>query len=420
MSADGGAPAELGRSDGAAGRARAVLVLVYAALPLIATFAHRGLAPLMAIAVFAAPGPREVCRRLTPARVDTPFGFIFIGLAGLAAWTALAALWSPAANETDEAWGVPLAFIVGLAALTGWQGAPSATNRDVSRAALAGVAASAVLLAVEGLSGGALRSVLSPQPRADLNLVSLGRGATILVLLLWPALVLARLRFGDWRASLALAGLTAVAVVTLGLQSNMAALLLGGAAFLGGLARPKLAVTLAFAGLGAALWASPLIALAIPSDVASGPLAEAPLTWLQRLVAWSTAGREIAAHPLFGGGLEAARHLAGERELTAFPGHGVAENVMPLHPHNVFLHLWMELGLVGAAAASLALAGLARLAVRSADAPFAGAAIAGAAAAFLAYAVTDWSMWQIWRIALLFLLIGTISVALHPKLSKMR
>ena len=104
-------------------------------------------------------------------------------------------------------------------------------------------------------------------------------------------------------------------------------------------------IALALAGV----WVTPLVAALFPLEAATAMLGGLPDSWVQRLHIWSRAGAEIAAHP-FGGGVEYARAIS--RPIVPVEINGVALNTMPLHPHNLFLHIWMDLGVVGALAMS--------------------------------------------------------------------
>jgi len=424
---DAGAPdpAPTLASEGRAALARlrlrpTVFFFLYGLLAIAAVLAHRAAAPLTLLALAASARPpdwRAALRRLDPRRARD---WLALGLAGLCVWTALAALWSPAPGDADEAWKAPGAVTLGLMALAAWRPLDAAEAARIRWAAASSIALMAGLLAFEGLTDGALRALLSPQPRQDLNLVSLGRGGAILMLLLWPGVALIARATGDWRAGAALIAVGGAAAASLGLASNGLAFTAGLIAFAAALRWPRASLAAVFLALVAALCLSPLVALWMPPPGAVAAWPGPPLTVLQRLVAWSAAGETIADRPIFGAGLEAARALARERILVEFPAFDRAENIMPLHPHNVFLHLWMELGAVGAAFAAALIAGLWRRAISCARTPLDAAMIAACAASFLAYGLSDWSLWQIWRIALLFIAAATIQVALHPELSKMR
>jgi O-antigen ligase len=68
-----------------------------------------------------------------------------------------------------------------------------------------------------------------------------------------------------------------------------------------------------------------------------------------RLDIWEYTAKHVAEAPIFGHGIDASRGLettvSGERAKYLNPG----TNIISLHPHNVFLQLWLDFGAVGAA-----------------------------------------------------------------------
>jgi exopolysaccharide production protein ExoQ len=119
-----------------------------------------------------------------------------------------------------------------------------------------------------------------------------------------------------------------------------------------------------------------------------------------RLQIWSFVGDRIAERPLLGWGLDASRAIPGGTEEIR-PG----AQRLPLHPHNVALQVWLELGLPGA----LLFAGLAAwlwLALARADWPPSFAAAAAAGLTTVSFAVLGtYGAWQEWWIATLSLVL---------------
>ena len=65
---------------------------------------------------------------------------------------------------------------------------------------------------------------------------------------------------------------------------------------------------------------------------------------LHRLVIWSYAREKIANKLFFGYGLSSSRSIAPQQITSLWITH---YQLMPLHPHNGVIQLWLELGLVG-------------------------------------------------------------------------
>lgn len=126
-----------------------------------------------------------------------------------------------------------------------------------------------------------------------------------------------------------------------------------------------------------------------------------------RLYIWSFTTEKILDHPWLGWGMDAARSLDPEHQTVPW-----GAKMMPLHPHNAALQIWLELGLAGAVlAVGLMIhlfASLKRLAPGSAIL----LATIGLIAAYAIYGGLAFGVWQSWWIALAWLLTAAqVSVA---------
>jgi O-antigen ligase len=72
---------------------------------------------------------------------------------------------------------------------------------------------------------------------------------------------------------------------------------------------------------------------------------------LHRLHIWDFATSKIVEHPLLGWGMNAARIVPGGKQ-GAIDTRGNHGELMPLHPHNAALQIWLELGVAGALTAA--------------------------------------------------------------------
>jgi hypothetical protein len=144
------------------------------------------------------------------------------------------------------------------------------------------------------------------------------------------------------------------------------------------------------------------------------PSASLPPSAVHRLVIWDFAAARIAEKPITGWGLEASRAMPGGRALPdaatldrlniANPAQREAlalphVEVMPLHPHNGALQLWLELGGIGALIGAALMLALGVAASRSA-APAAGAGMLASAAVT---GMLSFGLWQAWWVASLLL-----------------
>ncbi len=369
--------------------------------PPLAVVAPLGLAPLIGL---TAAGGFVLCvmeRRRPPLpRALTGLAVALLGLA-LASW-----LW---ANQPALIWRdwpeLALTTLAGVFLLALAGALAPAERARAGRWLLWGVALALALLAAEALSAALFERSAAAYfyVRRPFFPQVFNRSAAALALFVWPAaIVLARARglvaaFALVAAAFAI--LTrfesgaALLAVALGTGVAIATLALGRPRALG------LALALALVA-GTAL--APLVPH-LPVALESGGRRDLSISVYHRLEIWRFTAERIAERPLLGWGFNAARLLpGGEAELSA------RTSVMPLHPHNAMLQLWLELGVAGAAlgAGLMALAALGAGRVGPGhfgqtrfEPAFALALVAaGASVAALGYGI-----WQEWWMAALWL-----------------
>lgn len=314
----------------------------------------------------------------------------------------------------DRAWRVGISIILAVIA---WQGIARLDVLEHRRAAiglLAGLALAALLLLFERATGNALVSAIAGEDLERWTPLH-NRGMSVLALFL-PVILGLLMVTGHRKAALA-GGCALVALVA---TSNAGAAIpaLACAVLAWGLAlfRPRLCAGLMTAAFALALFVLP----AVPRhDVIMAPVVEraahAPFSTQHRLVVLRFTADRIAERPWLGWGARSARDVPGG-ELTvadyawsldgAWPKLGVHESaliglVMPLHPHNAFFQLRLELGLVGAGLFLLVLGAALWTASRQPR------PVAAALMGIIASAASLWGLgfglWQSWLIAALML-----------------
>jgi O-antigen ligase len=275
---------------------------------------------------------------------------------------------------------------------------PGAARNKVGFWLTAGVVAALAALATEYYSDGLLGRLLYKMETPLLDRHRFNRGVTIVALMSLPALLWL------WQGGRRVASL-ALALAAFWLFKHMDSLATTygflGACLLFLLARrwPRavawgLAGALVLAVVALPLLAShlePLIGLDVPPSRWS-PIYEKMRT---RFLIWNFVWQRIGEQPWLGWGMDASRYVPGGAEtLPDRP-----TNVLPLHPHNGLLQLWLELGIVG----YLAGTGAALLAVRRLigtgwpeDAQAAGLALVAYIGLF---AMVSYGLWQSWWLA---------------------
>ncbi|MEM9988601.1 MAG: O-antigen ligase family protein, partial [Pseudomonadota bacterium] len=110
------------------------------------------------------------------------------------------------------------------------------------------------------------------------------------------------------------------------------------------------ALRLTFLGAGVMITLMPLVVMALPPVEQLILLEEGPVSWRQRLIIWKTVWAATLDHPfsfLFGHGVEAAKVLRDQLGMVQLPGAAADLHIIPNHPHNIYLQIWYEMGVIG-------------------------------------------------------------------------
>jgi O-antigen ligase len=258
---------------------------------------------------------------------------------------------------------------------------------------------------------------------SDYGIFWLKPATSLVAIFVWPvALSLSRKR--GWLAAL-LALLTVVAVAyALRNQTAFFGLLFG--LVLGGLVlifRRRAGVAAAAIVAAGILIAPVLPATVLQPDSLSPKTGFVSLSLLHRLYIWEFTAENIAQHPIRGWGMNAARVLPGgkSRLFDQYRQRGMGQ-VMPLHPHNLALQMWLELGLPGALFLSALVAMLLmRLTRPDLDRELSVIACGQFATGFVitSFSFGAWQNWwlmSLWLAASLTAIIGRPKVPINPKI----
>lgn len=379
------------------------VALALAAAPTVVVLQSKAMTPLALIAMAACVLAHWRRHRALPR----PGGSVLLVAIALGAWAMVSALWAirpPQALEMG-------ATVTAMALLAG--GAACAVAKDdaaaqvfLARSAVFGLILGLCIAAFDQASSNAVRALVRGLREAPPTLVyGLKPAASVLGMLL-PLAAAAPGLSARHRIAILLAGI----VVIIALPGDSAKLaVVAGVVVLALASRwPRFVPRATGAALGAALLIMPIV---VGGALHSGaPGERIPPSAMHRLVIWDFAIARIAERPILGWGMEASRDIPGgqgqaPREvldrlgvhsppwLEAFADPRV--QLMPLHPHNGALQIWLELGLVGAVIAALLVALLGRAAARAAH----PAAAAGALAAGFTTGMLSFGVWQPWWIA---------------------
>ena len=386
---------------------------------LTAAFALAGpvvsMAPLgMAALTIGAAVLATVSERIWGGRWPSPPLLVSVLAGALVAWCALTLIWDiqppdGARKLTDlvPVLGALLAYL-GLARL-----ADDDQKRRFSLALVGGVAVGLILLCIEtGFDFPIFRAIFGNDDPRLIDGVQAKRATDALPLAVWPA-ALALVRLGKvW-----------FGVVLVGVFSGACAVLTASSATLG------MAVSLAILVLGviSVVWTRRLLAalmilafaLVIPTSIYAYREGASTSHMVKnsgrhRMEIWDFAARKTLDRPLFGHGFNSSRFVPNDGEVSQFLG--IGKPIIPLHPHNGYLQIWLELGAVGVAIVIALLLtmlnGIRRWPVLPARFALAGY---GAALVVAGLAFGIWQTW--WMATLAFSIAAYRTVAPQPDVS---
>jgi O-antigen ligase len=386
-----------------------VLAIAGFIAPPLGLFAPLGLSPLLFVTAAAALAVSARERQW-----PSPPPLLLLGLTIFVLWSGLTAAWAiDPGHSLLRAVRLVTELGSGLVLLDAARRLSPSARQTVLTSLVAGLVLGAVLVGIDRVTEGALVRPFSNRYNGP---AAQDRGATVVVMLMWTALLWCGRRYGPL-AALILLALVAAIVLLLPSDSAKLALGAGGVIFLLGLSLGRL-----FAREGA--WILPVILLVMPFAPLSLPPPQGIVTMhdikpsgLHRLVIWRFAAERIKEKPIFGWGLDASRDMPGMHDKVDLPvGNGATVQVemMPLHPHNNPIQIWLELGIPGAVIA----VGLIVLLLRRLSAPDIEPGVRSVALATLVAALViaclSYGMWQGWWLGALWFAATFVSVLLPP------
>ena len=407
-------------------------ILTAAALliPPVALIVPLGIAPLFVVMILALFVLHLVNKEGFDAFREP--AFLVVGLFLL--WAAISLIWTP---ELPRGLRTVSKLVVlfggGLLAIAGTRHLTLKERQTCGTTLLIGVIGATIYLSIEMYGQGAIRgTILKFFDGPAYQPYFLNRPTSIIVLMLWPAIIVLQQRFSPWVGMVAIAG--AIGMLALAESATALVALSAGALVYLIASAPRLAPAvraLCTAGVVLSILALPLFA-GIASRIDSwNATSGVENSFAHRLYIWDFAASRTIEKPVAGWGIEASRGLARgvDQVSEQKPGESGVEARkrffksarLPLHPHNAGLQIWVELGAIG----SLLFAGMVGWLMWSAgDRQKWGAASAplmGLTTTALAIASSGFGIWQSWWMSALWLaVILTLAVTKRPGLPSVR
>ena len=388
------------KEPGGFGRLRAlsfvsrIVLTMICCLPPVAIYAPKGLVPLSVVTALAL-----LCDRGIRADVRRePAPLMVWAFLPLLVWALVSVAWTPVPGRGIRL----LASLVGLMVVArilvaGARAIPAGERTTLTSALVASGAAFVTLLAIENFSAGFIIEILKSHKGkgVDDHTTYITPGNSVLAVFIWPIVFAVARRTSSYGGMAALAVVCVVlfygpsAAPTLSLLASTVFFL---AAFFGG----KRALSAISVVLIAAAFLSPFVIPFLKQWATGADLFSLlGVSGSHRWAIWQFVSERILDHPIIGWGIDSSRAIPGRNALV-FGEYG---EILPLHPHNAFLQIWLELGLVGVIALAVILA-LIPVAARKAAGDALQVAIAFAF--FMSYLVLgqlSFGIWQNWWLA---------------------
>lgn len=333
--------------------------------------------------------------RTIPAKPLVPL------LALAVVWAAVSALWSLEPARSLYLAGRLLAIAVGSVLMIGAAARLASEDRArVEHALVTGAFAALVLFAIEVIANAPAVGFSFDPSRWRFALNAPHRTANVLTLIVWPLVLATWSRRGSVWAWVAFAA----AVVMLFVLESSAPILAAAIAlaiFLLAWWVPRITALVLAVLTVAMLAVTPVMNNVAPA--LSRILTEASYmdpSAFHRLEIWGHVADRLSERPVRGWGLDATRLLGSDGAVVAVPsgqaGQTISADRLPLHPHNAYLQVWLELGLPGALLlTALVLLGIER-SVRLARSREGRAACLATLGAGLVVGQLSFGVWQGW------------------------
>jgi O-antigen ligase len=383
-------------TDGRPGLAPATSGILATAFGLagpVLAMAPRGMAALVIAAALLATGAEYVIRRNRPKLPR----IALLSLGALILWCAVSLSWDIDPRDGLRKLLDLVLIAASLLALLGLSdGMSPEQRRRCGLALVGGLAIGLILLVIEtAFDFPFYRMLLGNSDPKLVDLIESKRAVDALPLLVWPAALALAALGKKWLAILfvVIFGLACTrwtaSSATLGMAVSLVVLALAFWSPAGAQRLLAAMVALAF------VLVIPVAIMAY--DHGGARTHQLKFSGRHRVEIWHFAAEKALERPLFGHGFNASRVIPNGDAVSAFQAPG--KPIIPLHPHNAFLQIWLELGFVGVIAVATPLL-LALRTIRRWPGHPARFAFAGYAAA-LVIAGLAFGIWQSWWLATL-------------------
>jgi O-antigen ligase len=343
----------------------------------------------------------------------TVAGMFFIALT---VWIFLSLTWTEdGLRELPAALTMTLLSILGLIFMASVKDLDSRQTKIAQTILIIACLSAMALFLFEYLTGAALGRYLKGRTTPHIDFV--GRGLSILISIIWPVAVLILKHYGKplWASAVIL--VAAAIAYQYPNEAMFLGLLIGAFTFISSLCLRKVSIIFVFGVFALLVITGPIIAYSIMNVPTIKKQALNILTYRKhRINIWEFVAKKVEERPVLGHGFESARRLGAiedqyYKETRNALGASRFRIKLPLHPHNIPLQIWLELGLVGIILYLGILFGICRILWRWRGPPVWAAAFAASTASYLTVSSLSFGAWQNWWLATAWLTVGICILA---------
>lgn len=253
-----------------------------------------------------------------------------------------------------------------------------------------------------------LRSILNPNPDTPYypSLNNLNKGASFMVIFLWPVICLACLKYKNYIFPFILWSFAALTVFNLENMSASLALACATVTFIFVVMTKAKFNKLIMASVLLILCIKPVMISNIDPYKAIEDFPELPPSSVHRLLIWDFVAEKAAEKPILGWGMKSARKIPGSQDKMTLERTFVGRELIPGHPHSSILQIWLEVGLIGAILFLYAIYCLFKQ-IGSIKGVYGNASANAMLVGYIVIGLLSFDLFRVWWIAA-----GTISVSL--------
>ena len=137
---------------------------------------------------------------------------------------------------------------------------------------------------------------------------------------------------------------------------------------------------------------------------------DVPTSAEHRIGIWKFTSDKVLENPILGWGMNASKNIPGGKSYLFAEDGAQYGRALPLHPHNVLLQIWLELGLIGIVLFVILCAFIIMISVNRLVLRFESAMMFGQFITILGISNLSFGMWQAWWLAAIWLSISFTSL----------